>query len=175
MWYTGNYVYKRKEKTQQKRHTIFITGSRDIDDWHAEIAAGFIRELLIKKYHRLDKDVRVVCGDAEGIDEVALRSCVFLSIPVTVCQTIDGSIDGKNDATEVETADMITPRNGVITFRGIITPGGLDHAKRDEVLIEEADEVVAINVGGSSGTKRNIKRAREAGKKMTVVRLPREV
>ena len=161
---------REKKKTQMENHTIFITGSRDIDDWHAEIAAGFIRELLIKKYHRLDKDVRVVCGDAEGIDEVALRACVFLSIPVTVHKTIDGE-----DATSVQSVEGTAPRNGVFTTMNVFTPGGVNHTERDEVMLEVADEVIGICVGGSKGTRKNIKRARDTGKKMTVLRLPKEI
>ena len=114
---------------------IAIVGSRNFRD------LKLVRDYLVE--HVAGKGT-VVTGGARGVDEVALRVCINIGVPVLV----------------------IPPPGPAQAHHGSYAQGC---AIRNRWIVKEADRVVAFWDGSSKGTAMTIGMAREAGTPVVVI------
>lgn len=91
-------------------------------------------------------------------------------VPDGVDEIISGGAMGIDTCAE-QYADKKKMSKHIIRPRYDLYPGRVAPLKRNDLIIEECDEVLAFWDGQSRGTLRTIKKAEKLGKKVTVIQI----
>ena len=155
---------------KNKPHTIFVTGSRDLRQYDVNFIRVMLADIIREIQYANNKNIHVLCGDAHGIDKEVFKHCVAQDIPLTVYLTKTGSTNdtGRYDVM----SDPHDLRNGTHKKMYVLTGQKEDHAERDNCMMDNADEMIAICINNSKGTARNTSRAKQENKRITEIHLP---
>lgn len=164
--------------SEKEEYTVMVTGSRHLHDYSSNDIQRMLETVLFSIYRRcgvVDVPMRVICGDANGVDLETFKFCVKHEIPISVFLATAMDKDSKKKYTTIE--DNYDLRHGSYKKVYVCVPttnSSPDYHERDNCMMDMSHEMVAICINGSSGTKRNIKRAENENKKVSKIFLPKK-
>jgi hypothetical protein len=125
---------------------LLITGSREASPELIEKCKNFIYPIA-----KNNLDIKIIVGDADGIDDTVIRLCEELKVPYESWGAF-----GKNK------------RKDIIKF-GEAKSIEYGYVVRDDFMAKRCDKCLAFWNGTSKGTEHTIKFASHYGKKVTVI------